>query len=317
MAYRAVILLTTLLFLLPSVSRAQESECDGTVIDVMPAERLADVYVAVGQDTEIREGDVLKVFRPMKVSGETGVGGRIEVYVGRLQIIDVQESVAIGRMLDFAPRDTHPRVRYEAVMIGDCVVLEPKPEEPKTPESKEVEQLPAAPVEGDLAEGISTVSRVVPTRIRFETDSSRIQDEWKDELDQLAAFIIEEKPAQVIVEGHADARGTDSYNLGLSERRARAVVDYLVQRHGIERRIFIVKAYGERVPVASNESPEGRQRNRRANIVILVEAPPVVEVPAKTPSPWPPIVEPERLLPEETEIPKLPTVPDSEDPEEG
>ena len=65
------------------------------------------------------------------------------------------------------------------------------------------------------------------------------------------------------VEGHTDAIGSDAYNQGLSERRANAVRDVLVNQHGIESGRFSSVGYGESRPVADNDSDSGRAINRR------------------------------------------------------
>jgi outer membrane protein OmpA-like peptidoglycan-associated protein len=70
------------------------------------------------------------------------------------------------------------------------------------------------------------------------------------------------------VEGHTDSTGTQEYNLGLSQRRAEAVVQYLGQ-NGIAPYRCIASGYGKAYPVAGNDTAAGRQRNRRVEIVIL------------------------------------------------
>lgn len=69
------------------------------------------------------------------------------------------------------------------------------------------------------------------------------------------------------VEGHTDSDGNDSYNLDLSRKRALAVADYMVKTFGLEREQFEIRPFGKKKPVASNETEEGRQQNRRVVIV--------------------------------------------------
>ncbi|MCA9488968.1 MAG: DUF4398 and OmpA-like domain-containing protein [Myxococcales bacterium] len=71
----------------------------------------------------------------------------------------------------------------------------------------------------------------------------------------------------VMVEGHTDARGSDEVNRKLSFDRARAVVEFLVA-HGVDRSALVAVGRGESMPVASNDSPEGRANNRRVEIII-------------------------------------------------
>ena len=71
----------------------------------------------------------------------------------------------------------------------------------------------------------------------------------------------------LLVEGHTDSQGSDSYNQGLSQRRADAVRDYIVQR-GYPADHIQARGKGEANPIADNASPEGRANNRRVEIVI-------------------------------------------------
>jgi len=85
-----------------------------------------------------------------------------------------------------------------------------------------------------------------------------------------------EVPSRVryMVEGHTDAKGTDVYNLGLSNRRARSVRDWFVKQGAVTPRDITTVGLGEGDPVAPNErpdgsdDPEGRQRNRRVEILV-------------------------------------------------
>ncbi len=70
------------------------------------------------------------------------------------------------------------------------------------------------------------------------------------------------------ISGHTDSDGSEMYNLRLSQARAQAVVDYLVSR-GISPSRLIAKGYGESRPVAPNDTPENKQKNRRTELKIL------------------------------------------------
>jgi outer membrane protein OmpA-like peptidoglycan-associated protein len=72
------------------------------------------------------------------------------------------------------------------------------------------------------------------------------------------------------VEGHTDAIGSDAYNQGLSERRANAVRDVLVEQHGIDVNRVSAVGYGESRPVADNDSESGRAINRRVEAAVEV-----------------------------------------------
>jgi len=89
-------------------------------------------------------------------------------------------------------------------------------------------------------------------------------------LDKLAAFLKKYPDRNVLIEGHTDSVGSEEYNLGLSENRADSVREQLVAEGVSPERIF-TKGYGKKHPEASNDTPEGRQQNRRVEVVILKE----------------------------------------------
>ncbi|MGQ9707693.1 MAG: carboxypeptidase regulatory-like domain-containing protein [bacterium] len=89
---------------------------------------------------------------------------------------------------------------------------------------------------------------------------------------EAAYTILKENPTiKVEIQGHTDNIGSDEYNQKLSEQRAWAVVNYLVQRMGVESSRLIAKGYGESQPKASNDTPEGRALNRRVEFVVIGE----------------------------------------------
>jgi outer membrane protein OmpA-like peptidoglycan-associated protein len=75
----------------------------------------------------------------------------------------------------------------------------------------------------------------------------------------------------VEIQGHTDSKGSDSYNLSLSDRRAASVVAYLVQNLGIDPSRLTSKGYGEGMPIATNDTDAGRALNRRVEFNILGE----------------------------------------------
>jgi len=107
--------------------------------------------------------------------------------------------------------------------------------------------------------------------IRFKVGSAKLSSEAMRQLDQLAAAAANEKAFIVQVTGFASSDGSESLNAALSDRRAEAVVHYLVIKHSIPpRHIMIPFGYGANNPVASNDTLTGREENRRAEVSILV-----------------------------------------------
>jgi outer membrane protein OmpA-like peptidoglycan-associated protein len=104
----------------------------------------------------------------------------------------------------------------------------------------------------------------------FETGLSTLRKESFPALDELVAA-LKVKPRLVIeIAGHTDNVGSPESNQKLSENRATAVRDYLL-KHGIGPNRVTAKGYGETQPVASNETPDGRQQNRRTEVRIISE----------------------------------------------
>lgn len=111
--------------------------------------------------------------------------------------------------------------------------------------------------------------------VLFEFDKADLRPQAKDQLREAAAFIREHaKKGKVTIEGHTDGKGNDGYNQKLSERRAQSVRDYFVKAEGLAGIGFSTKGFGKTKPVAPNtrgdgsDDPEGRQKNRRVEIVV-------------------------------------------------
>lgn len=103
--------------------------------------------------------------------------------------------------------------------------------------------------------------------VLFDTGSSQLKAGAAVTLDRLAEFLRNNPERRLLVEGHTDARGPEEYNQELSQERATAVTEALVQR-GIPSERLRPVGLGEVYPVASNESPAGLQQNRRVEVVI-------------------------------------------------
>ncbi len=98
--------------------------------------------------------------------------------------------------------------------------------------------------------------------VYFASSSAELNGEAYAVLDDVVTQLRRVPGATIDVEGHTDSRGSDAFNLALSEKRVTAVIDYLVSR-GIAGSRLMKKPYGERRPVADNGTPEGRRLNRR------------------------------------------------------
>jgi outer membrane protein OmpA-like peptidoglycan-associated protein len=108
----------------------------------------------------------------------------------------------------------------------------------------------------------------LPADVLFDFDSADIRPDAAQALGQLATVIRGFPDRPVEIEGHTDSQGDDGYNQRLSERRAESVKRWLVEREVIAGRRLATRGEGEKRPVADNESEQGRQRNRRVEVVI-------------------------------------------------
>lgn len=106
--------------------------------------------------------------------------------------------------------------------------------------------------------------------LEFQTAKAIILPESFESLDALADLMIRKPNWRLIIAGHTDSQGDDQTNLILSKKRAEAVRDYLVQR-GIDPTRLIVQYYGETKPIDTNDTPEGRQKNRRVEMEVIFE----------------------------------------------
>lgn len=129
--------------------------------------------------------------------------------------------------------------------------------------AKEIEQnIPGATVER-VGEGIQVT---FPAGLLFDFDSDVILSNAASSLNSLASNLDKYDDTNLMIVGHTDAVGSSDYNVGLSERRARAAARYLASQ-GVTRYIATA-GVGEREPIGSNETEAGRQRNRRVEVAI-------------------------------------------------
>jgi len=109
------------------------------------------------------------------------------------------------------------------------------------------------------------------TTVNFRVNSSVLSSEAKASLDQMAATAMTMKGYAVEVTGFASAEGGTAKNKALSQRRAQAVKDYLIEIHNVPLRRFVESyGFGELQAVADNSTREGREQNRRVEVKLLV-----------------------------------------------
>ena len=121
-------------------------------------------------------------------------------------------------------------------------------------------------IQGDVYIGADTVKELakgVPDRVFFATNESILTTKSRDTLRKQAAWLRDNSNINIVIEGHADERGTREYNLALGERRANSAKDYLIT-YGISGNRISVISYGKERPVDSGSNPLSWSKNRRS-----------------------------------------------------
>ena len=141
--------------------------------------------------------------------------------------------------------------------------------------SNSLEEIPAAPASAsqerslaeEVAEAPAAPTEPLPctlTRIHFAFDSTQLDAAARDALAETARCIAQKKIPAVVIEGHADDRGTEAYNIALGQRRAEGVRGYL-QQLGVGAKVEAV-SYGEAYPLERQETEQAWFQNRRAEL---------------------------------------------------
>ena len=107
--------------------------------------------------------------------------------------------------------------------------------------------------------------------VLFRSGSFELLPGARERLAKVSGIVLAYPSLHVAIEGHTDSVGSDDYNQQLSERRAQAVRDYFVQQ-GINSANVEAHGYGKTEPIATNDTPEGRQQNRRVELILSGDA---------------------------------------------
>jgi outer membrane protein OmpA-like peptidoglycan-associated protein len=125
------------------------------------------------------------------------------------------------------------------------------------------------PVTGELGARLEADGRVVLSDLAFETGSAALSDGNFVSLEALAAYLAANPERRVALVGHTDAEGSLEANIALSKRRAGSVLERLVEAHGAARGQMQAEGMGWLAPLATNLTVEGREANRRVEVILL------------------------------------------------
>jgi outer membrane protein OmpA-like peptidoglycan-associated protein len=118
----------------------------------------------------------------------------------------------------------------------------------------------------ELKEALDSEGRIILYDILFDYDQATLKQESDKQLQHIVTLLLQNPELKVEIQGHTDNEGEAEYNLNLSEKRANTVLQYL-QLFGITSERLLAKGYGESQPVSSNDTEEGRAKNRRVELL--------------------------------------------------
>lgn len=151
-----------------------------------------------------------------------------------------------------------------ALALAGCSTAPKQTEAPPAPAPKAAPAPAPAPAKAPAPAPAPKPDYVIEG-VQFELESATLKPEAKATLDAAAMKLKQQSGVMYEISGYTDTSGPEAYNLGLSERRAMAVKDYLVDQ-GVPASQLKAKGYGEANPTASNNTREGRMKNRRVEI---------------------------------------------------
>ncbi len=145
----------------------------------------------------------------------------------------------------------------------------PRPGMPTVP--TDVRTIPRATTREAVIEGKPAVIVTLPETVLFDVGEAVLRADAEPSLQGVADLVGDKPGATTEVQGHTDSTGSAEFNQSLSERRAAAVADWLAG-HGVDRGTLTTIGYGSTRPVADNATAEGRQANRRVEIIVTSPA---------------------------------------------
>lgn len=109
---------------------------------------------------------------------------------------------------------------------------------------------------------------IISLNVRFDNGKAVIKDKYNKDIKTVATFMKIDPSIKVVIEGYTDNVGNDDYNQKLSEKRAKSVRQYMIDKFKIDGSRITAVGYGKNKPIASNDTEEGRQKNRRVQALI-------------------------------------------------
>ena len=226
-----------------------------------------DIYLRGGETDGLRNSMLLNVYRKKTVQdSNNGEPFEVSIAIGQIEVVSLYEDVAIARTVALLSSEDATVLRYRTVMTGDYAV----PGIAAVNKKKvRVHSRSNNRTQIENAVLLHRPGVLLPSNLLFGRDDWKLKEEAKGMLSTIEGMFNKSKGKTIIVAGHTCSLGPEKYNLDLSRERAQSVAAYLMQTKGIPNDNIRVEYYGEKLPVASNDTEEGRSRNRRVEISFL------------------------------------------------
>ncbi|MCK6616685.1 MAG: OmpA family protein [Cyclobacteriaceae bacterium] len=174
-----------------------------------------------------------------------------------------------SRRTEMKPGTPGGKYEQEIKQLGKYILIATAEGYLTATDSVEVISEDITPVIKDIAlQPIEVGLTVRLDHIYFDFDKTTLKKESYEELAKVIDFLKRNPSVEIEIAGHTDSKGSDEYNQKLSQGRTQAVVDYLVSQ-GVSARRLVAMGYGESKPVDTNETEEGRAKNRRVEFTVL------------------------------------------------
>ncbi|MCB0347841.1 MAG: OmpA family protein [Bdellovibrionales bacterium] len=184
-------------------------------------------------------------------------------------------SFHIGASTELFNGSASPDLRLYAGLnyaIGPLIKEKPKPTPAPEIISEDIAEVEEVDEDLPEIEQIEKGEIYKLAKVEFKFASSyRAVGEAKKELDAVANRVLEKGYTEIVVAGHTDSVGSESYNKKLSLQRAKTVERYLVENHNIKTSEIRSMGFGESLPIADNGNYQGRQKNRRVEVIVMQE----------------------------------------------
>lgn len=192
----------------------------------------ASYYMNRGQESNMNRGDVLNVYREVRL--DASVPRPLRIFIGTMTITEAQVGSSLGSFMP-GPNISQPIIKYKAPVKGDLVV-------PRL---------------------------IIDSSVLFDAGKADLKAGARQEFDKVANFVQNFSPSKLIIEGHTDSDGDDAANQLLSEGRANAVRQFIILTYPfITAGMIEARGFGERQPIAVNDIPENKALNRRIEVVV-------------------------------------------------